>query len=315
MEYTRLGRTGIKVSKICFGALTIGPLQANLPIEVGAGVIRYALEKGVNFIDTAEMYRTYPYIKSALKGYNNDVVLATKSYAYDREGMAKSLEEARAKLDRDVIDVFLLHEQESLYTIKGHWEAFEYLLEAKAKGLVRAVGISTHRIEAVKAVLAVPEMDVIHPLYNVRGLGIHDGTREEMYNAIEQVHAKGVGVYSMKPLGGGNLRLNAKEAISHLLGLPAIDSIAIGMKDGLEVDVNCDYFSGLDPDQEKLSKVNAIERSLLISDWCQGCGACVDRCHSKALSIVGDKAIVEPSKCLLCGYCAGVCKEFCIKTY
>lgn len=156
MEYTRLGRTGLKVSKICFGALTIGPLQANLPIEVGAGVIRYALDRGVNFIDTAEMYRTYPYIKRALKGYNKDVVVATKSYAYEREGMVKSLEEARAKLDRDVIDIFLLHEQESLYTIKGHWEAFEYLLEAKAKGLVRAVGISTHRIEAVKAVLAVP---------------------------------------------------------------------------------------------------------------------------------------------------------------
>ena len=62
MEYRLLGQTGMKVSRLCFGALTIGPLQAKLPLGEGVAVIRAALAAGVNFIDTAQLYGTYPYI-------------------------------------------------------------------------------------------------------------------------------------------------------------------------------------------------------------------------------------------------------------
>ena len=61
-----LGNTGIRVSTICFGVLTIGPLQAGLKVQDGAEVVSYALERGINFLDTAESYGTYPYIKEAL---------------------------------------------------------------------------------------------------------------------------------------------------------------------------------------------------------------------------------------------------------
>jgi aryl-alcohol dehydrogenase-like predicted oxidoreductase len=70
MIYTELGRTGLSVSRLCFGALTVGPLQSNLPLNEGAAVIRYALEQGVNFIDTAKLYGTYPYIREALRGWD-----------------------------------------------------------------------------------------------------------------------------------------------------------------------------------------------------------------------------------------------------
>ena len=113
MNYDYLGNSRIRVSKLCFGALTIGPLQAGLSISQGADVLRHALDMGVNFVDTAELYGTYPYIKQALKGFSGSVVIASKSYAYTAEGMRQSLEKARRELDRDVIDIFLLHEQES----------------------------------------------------------------------------------------------------------------------------------------------------------------------------------------------------------
>ncbi|HRU42362.1 MAG TPA: aldo/keto reductase, partial [Candidatus Diapherotrites archaeon] len=58
MDYRILGSTGLRVSRLCFGSLTIGPLQAGLDIEEGASVIRAAFDMGVNFIDTAELYRT-----------------------------------------------------------------------------------------------------------------------------------------------------------------------------------------------------------------------------------------------------------------
>jgi aryl-alcohol dehydrogenase-like predicted oxidoreductase len=69
MEKRKLGKTEIEVSRLCFGGLTVGPLQANLPLMQGADVIREAFERGVNFIDTAELYETYPYIKEALKSF------------------------------------------------------------------------------------------------------------------------------------------------------------------------------------------------------------------------------------------------------
>ena len=68
MEKRSLGRTGIAVSRAGFGVLPIGPSQLALPVEEGAAVLRYALERGINFIDTAQYYRAYPYIRTALAG-------------------------------------------------------------------------------------------------------------------------------------------------------------------------------------------------------------------------------------------------------
>lgn len=150
MEYRLLGNTGLRVSRLCFGTLTIGPLQAHMPLSAGAYVISAALEAGVNFIDTAQLYRTYPYIRKALKNWPHEVIIASKSYDYTARGMAKSVEEARKSLGRDVIDIFLLHEQESIHTFRGHGAAYEYLMTAKAKGIIRAAGISTHSAKMVE---------------------------------------------------------------------------------------------------------------------------------------------------------------------
>ncbi len=98
MEYRILGQSGLEVSRLCFGALTIGPLQRNLTAEEGGAIIRHALELGVNFIDTAELYGTYEHIRFALKNWQSKrppIIVATKSYAYTREGMERSLEMAR----------------------------------------------------------------------------------------------------------------------------------------------------------------------------------------------------------------------------
>ena len=86
MKYVKLGNTGIEVSRLCFGALVIGPLQADLPAGKGADVIAEALGRGVNFIDTAEIYGTYPHIREAVKRFGDKPVIASKSYAYTAEG-------------------------------------------------------------------------------------------------------------------------------------------------------------------------------------------------------------------------------------
>lgn len=308
-----LGKTGINVSRICFGALTIGPLQADLTLKEGARVLRQALELGVNFIDTAKIYNTYPYIREAIKGFKNDVIIASKSYDYTYEGMRQSIEEALKELNRDYIDIFMLHEQESALTLRGHAAAIEYLLYAKKAGLIRTIGISTHHIAAVLAAAEMPEIEVIHPIINLNGIGIQDGTPTQMLQAIKLAYSKGKGLYGMKSLGGGNLLNMAEEALNYVLNIDELSSVAIGMRAEVEVFYNVAYFSGETISTEIKNQLHQQPRKLHIEDWCKNCGECIKRCQASALSKGISRVFVDQEKCRLCGYCASVCPEFCIK--
>lgn len=312
MQYTELGQTGLYVSKLCFGALTIGPLQRGLSPEEGSQVLRRALELGVNFIDTAELYETYEHIRLALEGFHatRPIVVATKSYAFSREGMLRSLEKAQKGLGLDVIPIFMLHEQESSHTLRGHWPALEVLWEAKKAGVVQAVGISTHHVQGVLAATAIAEIDVISPLINLTGIGIQGGTRDEMLAAIYQAAQAGKGIYAMKPLGGGHLLRDWSQALDYLLQIPEIHSIAVGMKNSDEVEHNAAFFEG----RKNLPRPQVSTRRLHIDDWCLGCSACVNACPNGALEIKDGKAVVAfRDQCVFCGYCGASCPEFAIK--
>lgn len=313
MEYRVLGRTGIKVSRLCFGSLTIGPLQANLPLREGAAIIRCALDAGVNFIDTAELYGNYQYIREGTAGRSGSVVVASKCYAYTREGMRASIEKALRETGRDWMDIFLLHEQESELTILGHWEAVEEMIRAKRKGYVRAVGISTHSVRAVRAAASLPEFDVIHPLINIKGIGIRDGTAEDMKAAILEASLAGKGLYGMKALGGGALISVREEALAFALSVPGLASLAVGMQSPAEVGCNVALFEGRPVDPEIELALSRQNRKLHVEDWCSGCGQCARRCSQGAISLVNGKAAADVSRCRLCGYCAEACRDLCIK--
>jgi aryl-alcohol dehydrogenase-like predicted oxidoreductase len=314
MDYVKLGRTSLNVSRLCFGGLTVGPLQANLPVEEGAKVIAKAFDMGVNFIDTAKLYKTYPYIKRALEiTHNKDIIIASKSYDYTYEGMKESVNEALEALGVKKIGIFSLHEQESRLTLKGHEEALRYLIEAKKKGIIDAVGVTTHAVEVVNAVCEMPEIDVIHPIVNVKGLGIIDGTIDDMLKAVERAYKLGKGVYAMKPLGGGNLMASADECFNFVLSIPYIHSIAVGMQTIEEVYVNIARFEGREIDEELKQRLKNRKKKLHIDFWCRGCESCVKACKNKALKIVDNKVKVDESKCVLCGYCSAHCSDFCIK--
>lgn len=312
MEKVALGRTGLMVSKLAFGTLTISPMQKSFAPEKGAELILYAAEKGINLFDTAQLYETYEPLRLALQK-RPDLLVSTKSYAWDKQTASEAFEDARRKLDMDVIPIFLMHEQESRLTLKGHREAFDFYLDMKAKGKIWAVGFSTHRVDAVDYAPRYPGVDVIHPLINKTGVGIADGTRDEMAAAIQRAHEAGIGIYAMKPLGGGHLLRNPQEAFAYLQGLPAVDAICCGMQSPEEIDVNVALLSGQAPSPEALAATAREPRRLMIHDYCRGCGKCVERCRQGALSIVDGHCVCDQSKCVRCGYCAPVCEEFCIK--
>ncbi|MDO5725524.1 MAG: aldo/keto reductase [Tissierellia bacterium] len=305
----------VEVSRLCFGSLTMTPSQGNLSHKEGANLIINAFERGVNFLDTAEYYENYEYIRLALESIPRDeFIIATKTYAYDVNGAKKAFEDACKALNTDYIDIFMLHEQEDINTLNGHYEALEELFRLKELGYIRAVGISTHKVAAVRASLKFKEIEIIHPMINYKGLGILDGTKDEMLDAIKAAHKQGIGIYGMKILGGGHLIDTAEYAINWALDQEFLDSIALGMQSEEELISNICLFEGKEVPESVKDKLKTKNRTIEIEDYCTGCGKCVKRCQANAIDIIGGTAHIN-EKCILCSYCAAICPEFCIKVY
>jgi aryl-alcohol dehydrogenase-like predicted oxidoreductase len=317
MRRVPLGQTGLAVSPLCFGTLPFSPLQGASG-EPDREILSYAFDLGVNFIDTAQLYDNYPALRAGLAG--RDIVVASKTYAHTHDGAVAAVEEARRGLGRDVIDIFLMHEQESEHTLRGHAPALEALVNLKAKGIVRAVGLSTHHVAGVRAAVNAG-LDVVHPLLNVAGLGIVDGSGEEMERAVDAAVDAGLGVYVMKALGGGHLHRRAQEALTYARRWG--HSVALGMRDMAEVEAAVSFFeTGVLPPLRE-----SRPRSLHIAGWCSGCAGCVEACPSGALTVENGKARLRAGAasddcgnrtrtgagCTLCGYCGAACGDFCIK--
>ncbi len=314
MEYNYLGDTGIKVSELCFGSLTLSSLQANLSMAESERLIKSALERGLNFIDTAEFYSNYHQLAAGLRGWTGDTVICTKSYAYDAAGARLSVEKALRQLNRDYIDIFCLHEQESMLTLQGHEQALTELARMKTEGKIRAIGISTHFIAGAEAALKHPLIEIVMTIANYQGLGIVDGNMENMLKAISRLKQAGKGVYGMKILGGGNMHQDVIRAFSYVKNI-GLDSIAIGLQNKQELEFAVDFFCNEKINHHLVAALTKQPRQLHIASWCTGCGLCLEKCSQNALSLVDNQARIDPSRCILCSYCAGVCPDFCIKVF
>jgi len=314
MKKYSLGKTGIKVTELCFGALPMGPLQANISVEKGAKLICIALERGINFIDTAEAYNTYPYIRKALEGYDKEVVIATKSSAETYKKMEQSIKDALESLGRSYIDIFLLHAARVTPSVfEERAGALQCLKDYKTKGIVRAIGISTHAVGIVKQATEIKEIDIIFPIINRLGMGIIGGSVDDMVEAISEAHKAGKGLYAMKALAGGHLIDQLEESFNFVRNIEGISSIAVGMVNQEELELNLKIFSDEGISQELLAQKIKPRKKLFILHFCKGCGTCIKTCPNNALSLQNGKAVVDHKLCILCGYCNPVCPEFAIR--
>lgn len=301
------------VSRLGFGTLALSPLQAaDLTADQGAELLCYAWHQGINFWDTAQIYGNYPTLRAAIRRLPGRPVIASKTYAYTAKAAAAAVDEARRALGIDVLDAMLLHEQ-TAQTLPGHREALDYLAAAREKGRIRAVGLSTHSVACVEAAAEYPEIDIIHPLYNLGGVGIHDGSAADMSAALVAAKDRGKGIYAMKVLGGGSLFRQAEPAINHVLEQIWLDSAVIGMSSPAEIDFNVALFEGRRPPAATARSVGGRQRRLHRADWCIGCGECVQACGQGALVLAGGKVQIKAELCVLCGYCSRSCELMCLK--
>ena len=310
MKINTLGNTGLQVSEVGFGVLTVGKTQLNLTVEEGAAVLQYGLERGINFLDTAEYYETYPFIRKALKGTSFEPVIASKSLGLTYRSMETAIEDARIALDRDIIDIFLLHEVRDDPDFENRTGAWECLQDAKAKGLVRAVGLSTHHVDVAAKAAEVDEIDVLFPLINLQSLGIRKGsgfgTKEEMALEIKRAAQRGKGIFTMKVFGGGNLVGRYHEAIGYVRGLEGISSMMVGFGRQHEIDR---IIEAVEDSLDPAYIPDLTDKKISVDQGdCIGCGNCMVRCPNRAIfrNDLG-LAEVDHNICLTCGYCAPVC--------
>ena len=374
-----LGRTGLAVSCVGIGVLPMGPGQLGLPLDEGASVICDALRRGINFIDTAQYYRTYPYIRRALevmrlvteenprgadnlsteenpcgavasvssenlcgaaspamrgkmdasarddseiefcphvayddRPHRSDMlrpVISSKSLASSYDDMMAAIEECRSALGLKTIDIFLMHEVRTgqFAARAGAWQALQ---DARATGLVRAIGISTHHADVARAMADVAACDVIFALLNYRGMGIRcgqdAGTKEEMAAALTVCKACGKGIYLMKALGGGNLTADYQKALDYVFSQDCVDAVMLGFTSTSEIDDMMCYLSGT---MESSYNPDVSRKKMYVNqEDCEGCGACLKICAAGAVHYnKNGLAEIDQSKCLTCGYCAQGC--------
>lgn len=314
MKRISLGTTGIEIFPLVYGTLPMGPLQANLSPAEGGRLIRHALERGVNILDTATLYGSYPHIREALNGWRQPVTVVTKTHAADAETARSHVELGLRELGVERLEVVHIHAARIADPFVDRAAVLEELLRQKQAGKIAHIGLSSHYISAFRQALSHPEIEIIHPLINKIGMGILDGSADEMAAVIAESAAAGKGVYAMKALAGGNLIAEARTAIGYVLGLPGIHGIAIGMLSEAEIDANIALFEQGTAADAVWQRLESRRRRLqIMTNFCKGCGRCVEICSSAALTMVDGKPLVDEANCILCGYCAEGCPEFIIR--
>jgi aryl-alcohol dehydrogenase (NADP+) len=231
MKYRTLGRTGIKVSPYCLGAMMFGA-GANSDHDDSIRIIHKALDAGINFIDTADRYsqgESEEIVGKALKGRRDNIVLATKvnnpmgddpnQQGNSRRWLIREVEASLRRLQTDHIDLYLIHRPSPDTDIEETLSALTDLMRA---GKVRAIGSSTFPaseiVEAqwVAERRALARFRVEQPPYSILSRGIE---RE----VLPVCQRYGMGVMVWSPLAKGML------AGRYRKGQPLPDSLRVKM--------------------------------------------------------------------------------------
>ena len=206
MEYLAYGKTGIEISRLCFGA---GRLRDTCDTyEAGGKLMLRAFDEGITFWDTAEGYGTQPHLGEAARQIlRHEVVIQTKNGAKDYDGASASITRSLQELKTDYIDVLLLHgisTPEDLASREGALDAFR---EAKEVGKVRAIGCSTHVYTGavMDAVIDHPEIEVILATANKEGRMLEGGPLDRHLEYLQRAYQLGKGISIMKVIAAGDI--------------------------------------------------------------------------------------------------------------
>jgi 1-deoxyxylulose-5-phosphate synthase len=250
-DLVELGKTGIKTSRLAFGTGFNGGGQASDHTRLGRKafdeLIRHGVDQGVVFLDTADLYGSHTYLKSALKGIPREKYALLSKIWPRRENWLSPSGGAKAEVDRfrqelnaDVIDVCLIHCMMSDDWPETHKRIRDELSELKQRGVVRAVGVSCHDFGALKVAANHPWVDLLLARINHKGGRQYsmDASLEEVTAVLKTARSHGKAIVGMKIFGAGKLvQPDEKDAsLKYVFKNDLVDAITIGMLSRQQVD-------------------------------------------------------------------------------
>lgn len=264
MEYRVLGKTGLTISALGFGGIPIQRIDAEGTKEL----MLHVLDAGVNYVDSARGYTvSEEYLGYALEGIREKFVIATKSMARDKAGMARDVEISLKNFRTEYIDLYQFHNPNftQLAQILAPGGAMEALQEAKAAGKIGHIGITLHSADVLKQVLEYDWVETVMFPYN-----IVETQGEELFARCAE---KNIGVICMKPLAGGALE-DATLAMRFIANNPHVTVAIPGMATVEELQQNAAAYADNSPlTPEELEKIRQLRRELG-TQFCRRCNYC-----------------------------------------
>ncbi len=195
MQKVILGRTGLEVTKTSFGVL---PIQ-RVSLSEAERILRRAYEAGINFYDTANAYTDSEMkIGYALGSVRDDIVIATKSGAKTRAEVLSHIENSLRMLRCDYIDLFQFHNPAEMPDPDDPDGAFAAALEAKARGYIRHIGITNHRLPLAEKMVRSGLFETMQYPFSY----LASPAEEDLVRLCAELD---VGFIAMKGLAGGLL--------------------------------------------------------------------------------------------------------------
>lgn len=249
-EIVTLGRTGIKASRLAQGTGWNGGARSSAHTRLGEKafneLIRHSIDRGIAFMDAADLYGSHPYLRTALADVPRDkYILLSKiwprrAYWNSPSGGAKEeVDRFRRELRSDVIDICLIHCMTNSEWPQEYERIRDEMSELKEKGAIRAVGVSCHNLEALKVACTHPWTDVVLArINNVGREAAMDASVEEVAPVLKQARANGKVILGMKIFGAGKLTgPEQKDAsLKFVWRNDLVDAVTIGMLSPQQVD-------------------------------------------------------------------------------
>lgn len=262
MATMRLGRTNIATCRSGFGALPIQRVDFN----TAASLLLKAYDNGINFFDTARAYSdSEEKIGQALSGVRNHIYIATKSMAKDKKSLLQDVETSLRMLKTDTIDIYQLHNPPVLPDYDDPEGLYQGLLEAQAKGYIRFIGLTSHRLSLAQEAVRDRRFDTIQfPLSSL--------SSEDDLKLINLCKENDIGLIAMKAMSGG-LITNAASTFAFLRQFDNVLPIW-GIQHEWELDEFIAYENNPPFLDQTMLEIIAKDRSQLAGTFCRGCGYC-----------------------------------------
>ncbi len=314
IKHITLGSTGIETPQNGFGVLPLQRVEMSEAIKI----LRRAYEGGMTFFDTAHAYTdSEEKVGNALSEVREKIYIATKTDAKNVEDVKKQLENSLKMLKTDYIDIYQFHCVDRCYKPGDGTGMYEYMQEQKAKGVIRHIGITTHKV-------GIAEEIIESGLYETLQYPLSYLSTERELALVEKCKQKNMGFIAMKGLAGG-LLTNSKACFAFMSQFENVIPIwGVQKIDELE-----EWLSFMDSPVYLDDEIKAFiedDKKKLGGDFCRGCGYCapctvdivVNACARMSLMIrrapsagwLSEKWQNEMRKienCVECGVCMTKC--------